>query len=183
MSEVDRAAFRRAASRFASGIVVVTTSLEGVSHAMTVTAFTAVSLDPLLVLMCAEKVARFHDAVMATGTWAVSVLGEDAEKTAAWLATRGRPLAGQLDAIRHHAGPLTGAPILDDALAAMECRTTAVYDGGDHSIVLGEVIGVTEPRPGAPLLHWASRYHRLRDARPSRSRPRAGPGPSPGPPG
>jgi flavin reductase (DIM6/NTAB) family NADH-FMN oxidoreductase RutF len=161
MSEVDRAAFRRAASSFASGIVVVTTSLEGVSHAMTVTAFTAVSLEPLLVLMCAEKVARFHDAVMATGIWAVSVLGEDAEKTAAWLATRGRQLAGQLDAIRHHAGPLTGAPILDDALAAMECRTTATYDGGDHSIVLGEVIGVTEPRPGAPLLHWASRYHRL----------------------
>jgi len=160
----DLAVFRRAAGRFASGIVVVTTSLEGVSHAMTVTAFTTVSLEPLLVLMCAEKVARFHDAVLASGTWAVSVLGEGGEKTAAWLATRGRPLAGQLDAIRHHAGPLTGAPILDDALAAMECRTAAVHDGGDHSIVVGEVIAVSEPRPGGgPLLHYASRYRRLRD--------------------
>ena len=164
MSEVDSAAFRRAAGQFASGIVVATTCLDGVSHAMTATAFTAVSLEPLLILMCAEKIARFHDAVLAAGTWAVSVLGEDGEKTAAWLATRGRPLEGQLDAIRHHAGPVTGAPILDDAITAMECRTSAVHDGGDHSIVVGEVVAVTEPlETGVPLLYYASRYRRLRD--------------------
>ena len=164
MTAVDQAAFRRAAGRFASGIVVVSTSLEGVSHAMTATAFTAVSLEPLLVLVCAEKVARFHDAVLATGTWAVSVLGEESEKAAAWLATRGRPLHGQLDTFRHHAGPVTGAPILDDAITGLECRTSAVHDGGDHSIVVGEVVSVTEPRgDGAPLLYYASRYRRLRD--------------------
>jgi flavin reductase (DIM6/NTAB) family NADH-FMN oxidoreductase RutF len=167
MTAVDQAAFRRSASRFASGIVVVSTSLDGVSHAMTATAFTAVSVDPLLVLVCVEKIARFHDAVLATGTWAVSVLGEESEKAAAWLATRGRPLEGQLDAFRHHAGPATGAPILDDALTAMECRTTAMHDGGDHSIVVGEVVAVTEPRDtGAPLLYYASRYRRLRDGEP-----------------
>ncbi len=162
MTGVDVAAFRRSASRFASGIVVVSTSLDGISHAMTATAFTAVSVEPLLVLVCAEKVARFHDAVLATGTWAVSVLGEESEKTAAWLATRGRPLEGQLDTFRHHLGPVTGAPILDDALTAMECRTSAVHDGGDHSIVVGEVVAVTEPREaGAPLLYYAGRYRRL----------------------
>jgi len=60
---------------------------------------------------------------------------------------------------------VTGAPILDDALAAMECRTTAVHDGGDHSIVVGEVVGVSEPRPGdGPLIHYASRYRTLKDA-------------------
>lgn len=164
MTAVDQAAFRRAAGRFASGIVVVSTSLEGVSHAMTATAFAAVSVEPLLVLVCAEKVARFHDAVLASGTWAVSVLGEESEKAAAWLATRGRPLDGQLDAFRHRAGPVTGAPILDDAITALECRTSAVHDGGDHTIVVGEVVAVTEPRgDGAPLLYYASRYRRLRD--------------------
>ncbi len=163
MTPVDQASFRRAAGRFASGIVVVSTCLGGTGHAMTVTAFTSVSLEPLLVLFCAEKIARFHDAVLASGTWAASVLNEDSEKTARWLATRGRPLEGQLDAFRHHPGPLTAAPILDDALAAMECRTTAVHDGGDHSIVVGEVLGVSEPRPdGDPLLHYAGRYARLR---------------------
>lgn len=162
MTPVDSGDFRRVAGRFATGIAVVTASINGVGHAMTVTAFNSVSLDPLLVLFCAEKIARFHDAVLDAGSWAVSVLDEDSEKTARWLATRGRPLDGQLNAIRHHPGPRTGAPILDDALAAMECRTTAVHDGGDHSIVVGEVIGVSEPKPAArPLLYYGSGYHRL----------------------
>jgi len=47
----------------------------------------------------------------------------------------------------------------------MECRTTAVHDGGDHSIVVGEVVGVSEPRPGdSPLIHYASRYRRLSES-------------------
>ena len=164
MSTVDPADFRRAASSFATGITVVSARLDGVDHAMTVTAFTSVSLDPVLVLFCAEKIARFHDAVLASGTWAVSVLNAGAEKAARWLATRGRPLEGQLDAFRHHPGPLTGAPVLDDALAVLECRTTAVHDGGDHSIIVGEVLAVSEPQPGAgPLLYYGSRYRRLRE--------------------
>jgi flavin reductase (DIM6/NTAB) family NADH-FMN oxidoreductase RutF len=51
-------------------------------HAMTVSAFASVSLDPPLVLFCAEKIARFHDAVLASGSWAVSILADDAEKAA-----------------------------------------------------------------------------------------------------
>ncbi len=162
MTAVDRADFRRVAGRFTTGITVVSTRLDGVDHAMTVTAFSSVSLEPMLVLFCAEKVARFHDAVLAAGTWALSMLGEDAEKTARWLATRGRPLDGQLDTIRHHPGPVTGAPILSSALAAMECRTTAVHDGGDHSIVVGTVLSVSEPQPdGRPLIHYRGGYRRL----------------------
>ncbi len=161
----DVAAFRRAAGQFPTGIVVVAASLDGDAHAMTVSAFTSVSLEPLLVLFCAEKIARFHDAVLEAGYWAVSILDAESEKTARWLATRGRPLESQLDAIAHHPGPLTGAPILDLALAALECRTTAVHDGGDHSIVVGEVLGVTEPvqqgGQGGPLIYHAGRYRRL----------------------
>ena len=158
---VDHALFRLAAGQFASGIVVVTT--RG-GHAMTVSAFASVSLDPPLVLFCAEKMARFHDAVLAEGTWAVSVLAEDNEKTARWLATRGRPLDGQLDGVAHHPGPVTGAPVLDDALAVLECRTTAVHDGGDHSIVLGRVDGVAGPAglpARGPLVHYSGAYRRL----------------------
>jgi flavin reductase (DIM6/NTAB) family NADH-FMN oxidoreductase RutF len=168
VTSVDPAAFRRAAGQFPTGIVVVSTSLDGNGHAMTVSAFTSVSLEPLLVLFCAEKIARFHDAVLAAGFWAVSILDEESEKPARWLATRGRPLHGQLDTIPHHPGPHTGAPILDGALGAMECRTRAVHDGGDHSIVVGEVLGVTEPsvqgdgEAGAgPLLYHAGRYRKL----------------------
>ena len=162
MTAVDGADFRRVAGQFASGILVVSTHLDGVDHAMTVTAFASVSLEPQRVLFCAEKIARFHDAVLASGTWALSMLDEDGEKTARWLATRGRPLAGQLAGIAHHPGPQTGAPVLDDALGSIECRTTAVHDGGDHAIVVGEVVGVSEPPPGRrPLIHYAGRYRTL----------------------
>ncbi len=167
MSGIDRASFRGAAGQFASGIVVVTTST---GHAMTVSAFTSVSLDPPLVLFCAEKIARFHDAVLAEGSWAVSILAEDDEKTARWLATRGRPLDGQLDGVAHHPGPATGAPVLDGALAVLECRTTAVHDGGDHSVVIGRVEAVTGPSdapPRGPLVHYSGAYRRLTPARPS----------------
>jgi flavin reductase (DIM6/NTAB) family NADH-FMN oxidoreductase RutF len=159
---VDNALFRLAAGQFASGIVVVTT--RG-GHAMTVSAFTSVSLDPPLVLFCAEKIARFHDAVLAEDSWAVSILAEDDEKTARWLATRGRPMDGQLDGVAHHPGPATGAPLLDDALAVLECRTTAVHDAGDHSIVVGEVEAVAAPPETAdrgPLLHYSGAYRRLK---------------------
>jgi flavin reductase (DIM6/NTAB) family NADH-FMN oxidoreductase RutF len=162
VSDVDQAAFRQAAGQFPGGIVVVTTSA---GHAMTVSAFASVSLEPPLVLFCAEKIARFHDAVLAAGAWAVSILAEDGEKTARWLATRGRPLDGQLDELPRHPGPVTGAPLLDGALATMECRTFAVYDGGDHSIIVGQVAAADSPAgppSRGPLIHHAGRYRRLR---------------------
>ncbi len=162
VSGVEAAAFRQAAGQFPGGIVIVTTSG---GHAMTVSAFASVSLEPPLVLFCAEKVARFHDAVLAAGAWAVSILAEDGEKTARWLATRGRPLDAQLDGIPHHPGPATGAPLLDGVLATLECRTAAVYDGGDHSIIVGQVIAVdgpADPPDRGPLVHHSGRYRRLR---------------------
>jgi flavin reductase (DIM6/NTAB) family NADH-FMN oxidoreductase RutF len=160
---VDPEEYRRVAGRFATGITVVTTVVDGVAHAMTVNAFTSVSLDPVLVLFCPEKLARFHDAVLATGLWAVSVLGEEAKDASRWFATRGREPKGQFDGWESDPGPHTGAPILRHAIATLECRTHAVHDGGDHSIVVGEVLGVGRPAPGgSPLLYYDGDYHRVR---------------------
>lgn len=146
--------------RFGTGITIVTTVADGADHAMTVSAFTSVSLDPLLVLFCAEKIARFHEAVVAAETWAVSVLGETGEEASRWFATRGRPLEHQLDGWPTHRGERTGAPIFDAAIAALECRTHAVHDGGDHSIVLGEVLAVSRPdETSGPLLYYDGHYH------------------------
>ncbi|HEY1915827.1 MAG TPA: flavin reductase family protein [Streptosporangiaceae bacterium] len=162
LSGVDPVAYRQAVGRFATGILVASTQFDGIPHIMTVNAFTSVSLEPLRVLFCAEKIARFHDAVLATGTWAVSVLDESSEKLSRWLATRGRPLEGQLDGVPYHPGPVTGAPILDGSLSALECRMTAVHDGGDHSIVVGEVLAATTFRPhDQPLVFFGGRYRRL----------------------
>ena len=157
---VDQDSFRRAVGQFASGVTVCTTRVGSLDHAMTASAFTSVSIDPLLVLVCVDKEARFRDAVLEAGTWAVSILAVDGRRAADWFATKGRPLVGQLDRFPHHRG-LTGAPLLDGALAWVECRTEALYDGGDHDIVLGAVLAVAEgDRDGAALLYHRSRYGR-----------------------
>jgi flavin reductase (DIM6/NTAB) family NADH-FMN oxidoreductase RutF len=148
--------------RFASGVTVVTARAGSIDHAMTANAFTSVSLDPMLVLVCVEQEARFHDAVTETGEWGVSVLDGSARAASEWLATRGRPLHGQLDRVPHHRGPVTGAALLDQSLATLECRTVATYPGGDHTIVLGEVVSVaTRDSDDGGLVHFRGRYERL----------------------
>jgi flavin reductase (DIM6/NTAB) family NADH-FMN oxidoreductase RutF len=157
---VDEDLFRRTVGHFASGVTVVTTRVGELDHAMTASAFTSVSLDPLLVLVCVDTEARFRDAVLEAGFWGVSVLAATDRRAADWFATKGRPLVGQLDAFPHHTG-VTGAPLLDAAIAWLECRTEAVYDGGDHDIVLGRVVRAAEgARDDAALLYHRSRYGR-----------------------
>jgi flavin reductase (DIM6/NTAB) family NADH-FMN oxidoreductase RutF len=159
---VDPDAFRRAVGHFASGITVVTARLDGVDHAMTASAFTSVSLDPVLVLVCVDKEARFRDAVLETGVWGVSMLSTAGRSAAQWFATKGRPLMGQLDRFPHHRGRSTDVALLDGALAWLEVRSTAVYDGGDHDIVVGEVIDIaTGDRDAAALLYHRGAYRQL----------------------
>jgi flavin reductase (DIM6/NTAB) family NADH-FMN oxidoreductase RutF len=159
---VDQAVFRRTVARFPTGICVVTSRDAGVDHAMTVSAFSSVSLEPLLVLICVELEARFHDAVLSAGVWGVSILDGGGRAVADWLATRGRPLHGQLDRVPHHRGPATGVALLDAATATLECRTVAVHPGGDHSIIVGSVVsaGVSEETETALVYHRGT-YKRL----------------------
>jgi flavin reductase len=158
---LDEGTFRRTVARFPTGISVVTTREGALDHAMTVSSFCSVSLDPLLVLICVELEARFHDAVLSSGFWGVSVLDGGGRAAAAWLATRGRPLHGQLDRVAHHAGPVTGVALLDEATATLECRTTAVHPGGDHSILVGSVVSAQVGESESALVHHRGAYKRL----------------------
>src|SRR4029453_11777624 len=97
-SQVDEALFRRAAGRFATGGCVVTTRAAGIDHAMTVNTFTSVSLEPVLVLVCVEIEARFHDAVLEAEIWGVSVLDSTARPAAEWPPAPARPAAGEAHA-------------------------------------------------------------------------------------
>lgn len=161
-SDADVARFRRAMARFATGVTVVTAVVQGMDHAMTANAFTSVSLDPVLLLVCVEQDARFYDAIEAAGEWGVSVLDDSARAASQWLATRGRPLHGQLDRVPYHRGAATGAALLDQSLATFECRTTAMHPTGDHTIVVGEVLSVGLPDvPGSPLLYHRGTYAHL----------------------
>ena len=78
------------------------------------------------------------------------------------FAVRGREIDGRLSGLAHHSGPRTGLPILDGSLAAVECETYAVHDGGDHDIVVGRVLDVTLPDGEAsPLIYHQGRYRTL----------------------
>jgi flavin reductase (DIM6/NTAB) family NADH-FMN oxidoreductase RutF len=162
LAPVDEAVFRRTVARFPTGICILTSRDDGIDHAMTVSSFTSVSLEPLLVLTCVEVEARFHDAVIASGIWGVSILDGGGRAIADWLATRGRPLHGQLDRAPHHRGPATGVALLDAASATLECRTQAVYPGGDHSIIVGSVVSaaISESAESALVYHRGT-YKRL----------------------
>lgn len=156
---LDRLEYRRVVGRFATGVTVVTTLLGDEQHAMTCNSFTSVSLEPVLVLFCAEKVARFHDVVLSTGEWAVSVLAQGQEQVSRHFALRGRSLGEQFAAVDHTTAPITGAAVLTGAVAALECRTVSVTDAGDHTVIVGEVLGLDVPAPaGEPLLYYEGRY-------------------------
>jgi len=156
---VDPRLYRDAVGRFPTGVTVVTTRLDGRDHGMTVSSFTSVSLDPVLVLVSIEHAARLHDVILAAGRWAVSVLPAHQEEVSRLFARRGRPEAEVFAAVAHIRGPLTGAALIDGALATIECRTAAAYPGGDHTILLGEVLGLGVGDPGAsPLVYHRGEY-------------------------
>ena len=157
-TDVDQQAFRGALARFASGVTVVSTVVEGIDHAMTASAFTSVSLEPPLVLVCSDKRSRFHDAVQESGRWAVSILNEAGREDSAWFANRGRNLEDQFDGVSAHRSP-GGLPLIDASLAWLECETDVIHDGGDHSIIVGRVLWAeVNEDPDDPLLYYRSHY-------------------------
>ncbi len=161
---VDAREFRTALGRFASGITIMSTIQDGVAHAMTANAFTSVSLDPPLVLVCVDHAVRMHDAVLECGEWAISVLADTHQPIAERFAKSGRDLYSQFDGIGVQPGPKTGCPLIEGALSWLECRTWATYPGGDHTIVVGEVVslGSGEPDDPSALIYYAGGYRALK---------------------
>ena len=151
--------FKQIMSQRASTVNVVTTCVENKAHGMTATAFCSLSLDPLLVLVCIAKKQVSHQLLLESNVFVVNTL--NAQQTG--LAER---FAGMLDcgpdrfAGVHYDTAITGSPILPNAVAWVDCRLWDTYDGGDHSIFVGEVVAGAAPNNNQPLLYykrqWAS---------------------------
>ncbi len=153
---------RRVMSHFESGVTIVTAVREGVAHAMTATAVSAVSLTPALVLVCVGRQSRFHAIIVEQERWAISILAAGQTPVARHFADRGRDLLTQFDPIPHRLGTASGAPVIDGSVAWAECRTWARYDGGDHTIVVGELLEGGGPGEAAgqtgPLTYYRGTY-------------------------
>jgi flavin reductase len=158
---VDTDAYRHVMGRLAKGVAVVTTTAFGHDHALTADSVTSVSLDPVLLLICVDTDARFHDAVLESRVFGISVLAADQRGLAAWFATPGRPLPGQMDRAPHTRA-VTGVPLLTGALATVECSVRDVHPAGDHSIIVAAVDRFSlGSDPHAALVHFRGQYSTL----------------------
>ncbi|WP_433042320.1 flavin reductase family protein [Dactylosporangium sp. CS-033363] len=159
---LDTRVLRTTFGAFATGVTVVTVG-GAAPHGMTANSFTSVSLDPPLVSVCVERQAIMHASLTDAGVFGVSVLSARQEAVARHFANRHRPLGRQqFDAVDWLPGERTGAPLIAGSLAHFECRVWRRYDGGDHTIFLGELLAAGgSVAPGDALLFLAGRFHAL----------------------
>jgi len=154
---VGKDEFRTALSHFGSSVTVVTTNDEHQKpRGLTVSAFSSLSLEPPLVLICIEKRASIYQHLKEGGYFAVNILAEDQEIISRRFASRD---PDRFSGVGYSHGT-SGTPLLDGALAHMECRITAAHEGGDHTIFIGEV-EATSTKEGKPLLYFRGGYSRL----------------------
>jgi flavin reductase (DIM6/NTAB) family NADH-FMN oxidoreductase RutF len=152
--------YRRLIGCFATGVTVITAARGGEVRGMTANAVTSLSLDPLLLLVCVDKRTITHQFLEEAQHFAVNILAEDQEQVSRALASRDSEDARRLIGYRYRPGK-TGAPILEDCLAYVECRIAEVLPGGDHSIFIGQVEGGEILRDVAPLIFFRGKYGRL----------------------
>jgi len=152
--------FRQAMGRFATGVTVITVDQDGEVHGMTANAFTSVSLDPMLVLVCVDHRARTHAHLHARKRFGVNVLARDQQAISEYYARltethqHAEEAGARFDRTEH------GTPVLQGALAYLECRLHSAQKAGDHTIFIAEVEEVLV-REGEPLLYFRSQYGRL----------------------
>lgn len=156
---IDESEFRRVIGHFASGVAVVTSCREnGEPCGLTVSAVSSLSLDPTLILICVDSRTASAAWIREAGYYAVNVLeGGRGETLARRFATGGLEERFRGTAWRQER---TGAPVLDEALAWLDCRVTAALPGGDHTIFVGEVLAA-DAREGTPLVYYRGGYGRF----------------------
>jgi len=152
--------FRNVMARHAAGVTVVTTAGPTGYHGVTVTAFCPLSLDPPLVLVCIDRQQQSHRLLETAAGWVVNLLSRDQEFLAEQFAGRAPLADSRFSRLPHHLGPL-GIPRLDGCLAWIDCRPWARYEGGDHSIFVGQVVALDLGPANDPLMYFERQYCEL----------------------
>lgn len=148
--------YRSVLGRFPSGVAVVTTSDDEGSAGFTCQSFSALSLEPPLVLIAPARSSNTWPRIEAAGHFCVNVMGEDQHDLSLHFASKGDD---KFIGVEWQSGIL-GAPLLAGAVAYIECRLESVFDGGDHLLVTGRVLALDEFE-GEPLVFHGGRFRRL----------------------
>ena len=154
--------FRDAVGAFATGINVITTRSEEHGYGLTANAFSSVSLDPPLVLICVGSTSQGCDVIQKVGAFAVNVLSDSQEPLSRYFASKERPKG--VDAFRDvpHTEAITGCPLLDGAVAHLDCRLDAAHEAGDHMIFIGAVVAMNIDPEAKPLIFHGGQYAQLK---------------------
>jgi flavin reductase (DIM6/NTAB) family NADH-FMN oxidoreductase RutF len=151
---IDPALFRQLMGRFATGVTVVTVvSPDGTPSGMTVNSLSSVSLDPPLVSICIDRGAVMHAALTGAPGFVVNILRSDQEAVSRRFA---EDMPDRFDGVGYGFSS-DGHPILDGVLAHLECAVHASIEAGDHSVLLGRVVGGVSGE-GHPLLFYQGGY-------------------------
>jgi flavin reductase (DIM6/NTAB) family NADH-FMN oxidoreductase RutF len=151
---IDPRELRNVMGHFATGVTVITTKdAAGKPYGLTANAFSSLSLDPPLVLICVDKKVDCYACFEQSNAFVVNFLTEGQEQLSRRFATKG---IEKFDGVPYHNGQL-GVPLLDGALGYIECAITSVYDGGDHTIYVGEVQSASATGD-RPLLFFKGKY-------------------------
>ena len=145
---------------FATGVTLITTAHDGEVRGMTANSFTSVSLDPLSVLVCVNREAITYRVLNGSRVFCVNILARDQEALSRACARPDAPEAG-LHGVAYHLGA-TGAPILDHAIAYMDCRVAGSFEFGTHTMFIGEPVEVSASG-GQPLLFYLGKYNTVQD--------------------
>ena len=153
--------FRSALGSFATGVTVITTGGQGHSYGMTANAFSSVSLDPPLVLVCVKSGAEGCQHIESNGCFAVNILASEQEPLSRFFSSKDRPKG--VDAFRDvpHEIVATGAPIIDGVVAFLDCLLDHSHTAGDHEIYIGEVRALKVNADVPPLLFFGGGYQYL----------------------
>ena len=154
---VDSAAFRQVLGHFATGVTVITASTDAGPVGLAVNSFTSVSLDPPLVAFCAAHSSSTWPHIQNAGHFCVNIVAEDQEEVCRLFATKD---ADRFTSITWRTATHSGAPIIDDVLAWIDCTIDAEHEAGDHVIVVGRVQELGVEREGKPLVFYKGGYGR-----------------------
>lgn len=156
MSQVSKDEFKAVMGSFASGVTVVTTvDPDARLWGITVSAFSSLSMDPPLCLVCIDNRAGSLEPLRAAGKFAVNLLSDKQDKLSNNFASRQED---KFSEIEYAAGKVTGCPVFPGALAYMECETDQIVAGGDHQIFIGKLVNVYVDSEAKPLVYWRGAY-------------------------
>ena len=155
---LDPKELRRVMGHFATGVAVITTKdIQGVPYGLTANAFMSLSLDPPLALISVDKTAQCYGCFDASKVFAVNFLSDEQEGISRRFATKG---IDKFAGLEWHEGS-NGAAILAGVIGYVECRLKETHDGGDHTIIVGEIVSASAGGSGRPLLFFQGKYQRL----------------------